>query len=122
MSTRRWIQRGILPLDADVDNLICFLPWLTRKEREYLRKFIKRNQRLIQRKQVLIVRNNALGIIRLLHLLGRLSTTDKIFPYAEIHPLGREVDRWPREFLKLASKKRLGKRERFVLERRLGLI
>jgi hypothetical protein len=121
MSTRRWIRRGILPLDAEVESLICFLPWLTRKEREYLRKFVQRNPRLIQRKEVLVVRNNALGIIRLLHLVGRLGT-DKIFPYAKIHPLGREVDRWPREFLKLASKKRLGKRERFVLERRLGLI
>jgi len=94
---------------------ISFLP---RRKRNFLRMFLKRNRDVVERRTVLIFKNNGLGIVRLLQLLHTIGE-DSIL---DVRPLGSYVpSNWPTEYVKLARTKKLGKRQRAQLLRSPGI-
>jgi len=93
--------------------------FLPRRKRDFLRKFLKRNHGLVEKRTVLIFKNNGLGIVRLLRLINMIGE-DHIL---EIRPLGTYVSEdWPSEYVKLARSKKLGKHQRAQLSRSPGIV
>jgi len=93
--------------------------FLPRRKRDFLRKFLERNHGLVEKRTMLIFKNNGLGVVRLLRLIETIGE-DHIL---EIRPLGSYVPSdWPSEYVKLARTKKLGKRQRAQLSRSPGII
>jgi hypothetical protein len=92
--------------------------FLPRRKREFLRMFLKRNRGLVEKRTMLIFKNNGLGIVRLLRLIETIGE-DHIL---EIRPLGSYVPSdWPSEYMKLARTEKLGKRQRAQLSQSPGI-
>jgi len=93
--------------------------YLPRRKREFLRKFLKRNPRIVEKREVLIFRNDGLGAVRLLQLVNKMGR-DSIL---EIRPLGTYLlgGEFPSEYRELARSRKLGRRQRVRLLRSPGL-
>ncbi len=112
-----WVCGGA-PLVKARELAVLTTSFLPRRQRDFLRKFLKRNHGLVDRKTMLIVKNNGLGIVRLLHLIDMIGEDHVL----EIRALGSYVPSdWPSEYVKLARTKKLGKRQRAQLSRSPGI-
>jgi hypothetical protein len=92
--------------------------FLPRRKRKFLHMFLKRNHGLVEKRTMLIFKNNGLGVVRLLRLIDIIGEDHVL----EIRPLGSYVPSdWPPEYVKLARTKKLGKRQRAQLSRSPGI-
>ena len=96
---------------------ITFRP-LDKKQLKYLNNFVGRNKDVMTKKTVWHVENNRLGIVQLLHLLNRIGE-DKLL---DAHPLDhRLVYDYPKEYFKLAARRKIGRKQRKALFKEPGV-
>jgi hypothetical protein len=96
---------------------ITFRP-LDKKRRKYLNNFVGRNKDVMTKKTVWHVKNNRLGIVKLLHLLNRIGE-DKLLDAYPLHDT--LVYDYPKEYFKLAAKRKIGYKQRKVLFKEPGV-
>ncbi len=92
---------------------------LSRKQHEFLRRFLSVHHNVVSRRGLLIFRNNGLGAVRALQLIEKLSERNIL----DIRALGGSIllSAFPTEYRKLAGAKKLGKRQRARLLRSPGV-
>jgi hypothetical protein len=101
-----------------VGSVECTFVSLNKRQRKYLNNFVRRNKDVMTKKTVWHVENNRLGIVQLLHLLNRIGE-DKLL---DAHPLDhRLVYDYPKEYFKLAARRKIGRKQRKTLFKEPGV-
>jgi hypothetical protein len=96
---------------------------LTRKQRQYLHLFLNRNEDIVKKYEAIIVKNNGLGVVRLLHLIRQLDAGKRRKSTLTTRLLGNPVlpSAFPTNYRNKAKQRKLGRRERERLKGQPGV-
>jgi hypothetical protein len=96
----------------------CTFVSLNKRQRKYLNNFVGRNKDVMKKKTVWHVKNNRLGIVKLLHLLDHIGE-DKLLDARPVHD--KLIYDYPRDYFKLAARRKIGYKQRKALFKEPGV-